>query len=78
MPDNLPSGVGAKFIIGSDLKDNEVSGAIYGEFLPKALAVGQYIAAPDPQVIRKGLEYIQAGLELQKKGVSAKKVVVSL
>jgi hypothetical protein len=47
-------------------------------FLPKALTEGKYIAAPDPQVVGKGLEYIQAGFDLQKKGMSAKKVVVSL
>jgi NADPH:quinone reductase-like Zn-dependent oxidoreductase len=78
VPDNLPSGVGAKFIFASDIKDNEVSKAVYVEFLPKALAEGKYIAAPDPQVVGKGLQYIQTGLDLQKKGVSAKKVVVSL
>ena len=78
VPEKLPSGVGAKFILGSALKDNEVSQAIYVDFLPKALAEGTYIAAPDPQVVGTGLEYIQAGFELQKKGMSAKKVVVSL
>ncbi len=78
VPDKLPSGVGAKFILGSGLKDNELHRVIYGDFLPKALAEGKYIAAPDPQVVGKGLEYIQAGLDLQKRGMSAKKVVVSL
>ncbi|MCJ1226593.1 hypothetical protein MMC12_003246 [Toensbergia leucococca] len=78
VPEKLPSGVSAKFIFGSDLKDNEVSKAIYEDFLPKALAEGKYIAAPDPHVVGKGLEYIQAGFDLQKKGMSAKKVVVSL
>jgi hypothetical protein len=48
------------------------------EFLPKALAAGEYVAAPDPIVVGKGLEFIQPALEMQKKGVSAKKVVVSL
>jgi hypothetical protein len=48
------------------------------DFLPKALAEGIYIAAPDPHVVGKGLEYMQAGFDLQKKGVSAKKMVVSL
>lgn len=78
VPEELPSGVGAKFIFGSNLKDNEVGNVIYTDFLPKALAEGRFMAAPDPQVVGKGLEYIQAALDLQKKGVSAKKVVVSL
>lgn len=38
VPEKPPSGVGAKFIVGSDLKDNEVSNVIYGDFLPNALA----------------------------------------
>lgn len=71
-------GIRTNFIFGSTLLYNEVGKAIYVDFLPQALAEGTYIAAPDPQVVGKGLEYIQAGYDLQKKGVSAKKVVVSL
>ena len=58
--------------------DNEVGTMIYVDFLPRALAEGRYVAAPEPQVIGKGLGSIQAGLDVQLKGVSAKKVVVSL
>jgi hypothetical protein len=65
-------------IFASTLIDNGVGKAIYVDFLQGALAEGTYIAAPDPLVGGKGLEYIQAGFDLQKKGVSAKKVVVSL
>ena len=71
-------GIRTNFIFGSTLLYNEVGKAIYVDFLPQALAEGTYIAAPDPQVVGKGLEYIQVGYDLQKKGVSAKKVVVSL
>ena len=67
-----------KFIFGSTLMDNEVSKVIYEDFLPQALADGQYVAAPEPVVIGKGLDHIQAGLDAQKQGVSAKKVVISL
>ncbi|ERF73359.1 hypothetical protein EPUS_08301 [Endocarpon pusillum Z07020] len=74
----LPSGIGGKFIFGSDLKDNEVGPAIYVDFLPKALADGSYIAAPDARVVGNGLESIQGGLDLLKKGVSAMKYVISL
>lgn len=74
----LPEGVSTKFIFASDLKDNEVSQAIYVDFLPKALATGTYTCAPDPEVVGKGLENIQPALEILKKGVSAKKLVVSL
>jgi threonine dehydrogenase-like Zn-dependent dehydrogenase len=51
---------------------------IYEVFLPQALTSGKYIAAPEPVVVGKGLNYIQAGLDAQRQGVSAKKVVVSL
>ena len=70
--------IGTKFIFGTTLMDNGVSEAIYVDFLPKALAEGTYIAAPEPQVAGKGLESIQAAFNVQKKGVSARKVVVSL
>jgi len=58
--------------------DNEVSRVIYEDLLPRALAEGRYVAAPDPFVVGKGLDSIQAGFDVQMKGVSARKVVVSL
>ena len=58
--------------------DNEVSKVIYEDFLPQALADGCYVAAPEPVVIGKGLDYVQGGLDAQKQGVSAKKVVIVL
>ena len=67
-----------KFIFGSSLLANEVGPAIYVDFLPNALASGAYVAAPDPIVVGRGLDQIPAALEMQKKGVSAKKIVVSL
>ncbi|MCJ1316859.1 hypothetical protein MMC15_002180 [Xylographa vitiligo] len=70
--------IGFKFIWGNTLAENEVGPAIYGDFLPVALERGTYVAAPEPHVVGKGLEHIQAAFELQKKGMSAKKVVVSL
>jgi len=71
-------GIRTNFIFGSTLADNDVGKAIYVNFLPEALAQGTYIAAPDPYVVGKGLECIETGLKVQRKGVSAKKVVVSL
>lgn len=67
-----------KHIFGTTLKGNEVSEAIYEDFLPSALADGRYVAAPEPYVVGNSLEFVQAGLEAQLKGVSAKKVVISL
>ena len=67
-----------KFIFGSSLMDNEVGKVIYEDFLPQALADGRYLAAPDPQVVGKDLEHVQAGFDAQKRGVCARKGVVSL
>ncbi len=67
-----------KSVFGSTLKDNEVSKVMYEDFLPKALAEGCYVAAPEPSVVGTGLEYVQVGFDAQRKGVSAKKVVISL
>ena len=77
VPENKPSGVDARMIWGSTLKDNEVGPAVLVDFLPKALAEGKYLAAPEPWVIGEGLEAIQEGLEAQK-GASAKKIVITL
>jgi len=71
-------GVRTKFIFGTTLFDNEVGPMIYADFLPSALADGRYVAAPDPLVVGRGLDQIPAALEAQKKGVSAKKLVVTL
>ena len=70
--------VTTKAVWGSSLKDNAVSGQIYGDFLPKALAAGTYVAAPPARIVGSGLEMIQTALDLQKKGVSAEKLVVTL
>lgn len=79
VPETLPEGVGAKFIFGSTLKDNEVGDAVYRDYLPEAMAKGKFIAAPEPEVVGKGLEEIQKALDIRREGkVSAKKIVVSL
>jgi len=67
-----------KFIFGSSLMDNEVSRVIYEDFLPQALAESRYSAAPEPHIVGTGLGSLQAALDIQKKGVSAQKVIVSL
>lgn len=71
-------GIRTNFIYGSSLFSNDVGKAVYDDFLPQALAERKYIAAPEPQIVGKGLEYVQAGYDLQRKGVSAKKLVVLL
>lgn len=71
-------GIRSKFIFGSTLAHNEVSRVVYADYLPRALAEGRFVAAPEAQIAGAGLESIQAALDLQRKGVSARKIVVSL
>ncbi|BCL25409.1 zinc-binding alcohol dehydrogenase family protein [Streptomyces aurantiacus] len=71
-------GVRTKYIFGTTLKANEVSTLIYRDFLPDALAEGRYLALPKPTVVGHGLHDIQHALDIQRKGVSAAKVVVTL
>lgn len=72
------SGIRYNYMIGDTLVDNGLGKAIYEDFLPEALAKGVFVAAPEPMVIGKGLEFVQEAFAVQKKGVSAKKVVVLL
>ncbi len=71
-------GVRIKYIFGTSLKHNEVSHAIYRDFVPAALADGSYRAFPKPRVIGDGLQHLQAALDIQREGVSAEKVVVTI
>lgn len=71
-------GVRAKTLSGDTLEGNEVGPAIYEVFLPAALRDGRFIPAPDPQVVGHGLERVQEAMNMSKKGVSAKKLVITL
>jgi hypothetical protein len=79
LPDVLPDDIGTNFIRVTDVpRDTELIHTIMAEFLQKALAAGEYIAAPDPHIVGNGLKNIQAALDFLKEGVSAKKAVVLL
>jgi NADPH:quinone reductase-like Zn-dependent oxidoreductase len=71
-------GVAVKFFDASSVVDNEVGPAIYRNYLGPALALGLLRPAPPPQVVGHGLAAIQTALDIQRKGVSAAKVVVTL
>lgn len=63
---------------GDSLKHNEVGPAIWDHWLTPALANGSMRCMPEPEVVGKGLEHVQAALARQAQGVSAKKLVVEL
>ena|ERR1700761_580309 len=73
-PENLPSNVKA----GSIFAVNELTPKLWESYLPQALKSGQLKCVPEPMVVGKGLESVQDGFDANKKGVSAKKVVIEL
>lgn len=56
----------------------EVAEVVWGKYVPAALKIGQLLPRPRELIIGRGLYYVQGGLDLNKKGVSAAKVVVTL
>lgn len=56
----------------------DIGNAIWRKYIPEALAARKYQAKPDPFVISGGLEKVQDGIDLLRKGVSAKKIVIEL
>ncbi|KAL4785047.1 chaperonin 10-like protein [Aspergillus varians] len=76
-PEELPAGVTGVGVQAVDIRENEVSGMVYGDYLPKALAAGKYQTAPEPYVAGVGLGAVQGAFEAQKKA-SARKVVVTV
>ncbi|CZR65685.1 related to oxidoreductase [Phialocephala subalpina] len=71
-------GVKLGFIFGGTLVDNGIGKEIYGNYVEKALEMGDFKAAPEPEVFGRGLDKLQGAMEAQRKGVSAKKIIVVL
>lgn len=71
-------GVATRSIWGTELMQGSLGRGIFQDFLGPALASGRFIAAPQPLVAGDSLEAIPAAIALLRKGVSARKVVVSL
>ncbi|KAJ5950650.1 Polyketide synthase enoylreductase [Penicillium vulpinum] len=78
--DPIDPSVEVKFILlGPEAAGpDSVASNVYKSYLPDALANGQFVPAPEPFVVGKGLEKIQEAFGIQMQGVSAKKIVVSL
>ncbi|WP_158800462.1 zinc-binding alcohol dehydrogenase family protein [Pedobacter sp. L105] len=71
-------GVTAKFYDSSSMVDNEIGKYIFHDYLGKALSTGTFQAAPKPKIVGTSLHDIQGAFEIQRRGVSAAKVVVDL
>ena len=74
----LVHGIRARFVWGSSLMTNEVGPMLWEDFLPAALAEGRYLPTPAAEVVGRGLEQVQPALDALRRGVSARKIVVSL
>ncbi|QPC71384.1 hypothetical protein HYE68_002136 [Fusarium pseudograminearum] len=65
-------------IMSTSIIGTPVSKAVFGDYIPEALEQGKFKAVPEAEVVGKGLEAVQLGINTLAKGVSAKKIVVSL
>ncbi|GAA6021543.1 hypothetical protein JCM11491_006481, partial [Sporobolomyces phaffii] len=79
-PENLPGGVKAAGVYAGTIvtQHSDVAVAVYHKYVTEALERGSLQTRPDPLVVGKGLESIDHGLDVQQKGVSFKKVVVTI
>ena len=71
-------GFRSKFIFGTTLAFDGVGKQVYQDFLPLALVDGSSKTAPEPVIAGEGLGFVQVGMDMSKKGVSAKKGIVTL
>ncbi|BGP21154.1 zinc-binding oxidoreductase CipB [Rhodotorula toruloides] len=79
-PEKLPGDVKSAWVFALDIvfKDSaSVARAVYHDFVSSALEKGSLKCKPDPLIAGEGLKDVQTGLNVQKNGVSAKKVVVT-
>jgi len=58
--------------------DLDIGDAVWRKYLPAALAAGKFQAKPDPEILEGGLEKVQEGINILRKGVSAKKIVIEV
>ena len=71
-------GIKWNFINAASVAESGIGKSILEDYLGKALADGSFKPSPEPMVVGKGLESMQEALDIQKKGMSAKKVVVTM
>ena len=68
--------VGWKTVAVKNMSNNGIGKAVYSDFLPKAFRNGTFVAAPEPEIVGKGLEHVQTAFDRQERGMSAGKAVV--
>ena len=58
--------------------DLDIGDAVWRKYIPEALAAGKFHPKPDAEILEGGLEKVQDGVNILRKGVSAKKIVIEL
>lgn len=71
-------GIGASFIWGSAIATSPVGPAVWGGYLPAALASGSHHLYPEAHIAGHGLPAIQGAIDTLRRGVSARKLVVTV
>lgn len=71
-------GIQVTSIWGGTPVQSRVGPAIFGDFLPVALAERRFRPAPEPAVFGTGLHQVPAALDALRRGVSASKIVVTI
>ncbi|TAQ87226.1 hypothetical protein B7494_g4450 [Chlorociboria aeruginascens] len=71
----FPNNVDATLVNGLDpgMVNLDIGDAVWRKYIPEALLNGKFQAKPDPCIIEGGLGKVQEGIDLLRKGVSAKK-----
>ena len=68
----LTSGVKASFIWGSAIATSPVGPAVWGGYLPRALATNTYQLYPEPRIVSGGLAAVQGALDTVRGGMSSR------
>ena len=71
-------GIRASFIWGSAIATSPVGPAIWGDYLPRALASGAHVPYPQARLAGSRLAAIQGAIDTLRRGVSAQKLVIAL
>lgn len=71
-------GIRASFIWGSAIATSAVGPAVWGGYLPAALASGSHRLYPEAHIAGHGLSAIQQAIDTLRRGVSAQKLVITL
>lgn len=77
-PENLPGGVPAKMLFALTIIKNDVSKAVWIDYLPGALKQGKLLPKPDPLIAGRGLAEVQKAVDRHAEGVSAAKIVCTI